>query len=115
MIVLNFLTGNSTGINFKTPLFTDEFTTYSDKNGELVIKHYCALGTQPMFTVDELSDDSIVFKSDPSSGYHSEHHNFVKSISWSFDSDKKETLIMRNSVFIDGELQNNKAVINKVY
>ena len=91
------------------------FTTYSDKDGELVIKHYCALGTQPMFTVDILSDDSIVFKSDPSTGYHSEHHNFVKSISWSFDSDKKETLIMRNSVFIDGELQNNKAVINKVY
>ena len=26
-------------------------TTYSDDNGELVVKHYCALGTQPVFSV----------------------------------------------------------------
>ena len=32
-------------------------TTYSDKDGELVIKHYCALGTEPMFTVDTLSEN----------------------------------------------------------
>ena len=38
-------------------------TTYSDKDGELVIKHYCALGTEPMFTVDTLSENSIQLKS----------------------------------------------------
>ena len=26
-------------------------TTYSDNDGELVVKHYCALGTQPVFSV----------------------------------------------------------------
>ena len=45
-------------------------TTYSDKDGELVIKHYCALGTEPMFTVDKLSENSIQLKSDPVSYTH---------------------------------------------
>ena len=27
-------------------------TTYTDQNGKLVVKHYCALGTEPMFTVE---------------------------------------------------------------
>ncbi|GIS25045.1 MAG: hypothetical protein CM15mP126_2880 [Gammaproteobacteria bacterium] len=35
------------------------FTTYSDKDGVLVIKHYCALGTEPMFKVAKLSNNSI--------------------------------------------------------
>ena len=30
-------------------------TTYSDNDGELVIKHYCVLGTEPIFKVDTLS------------------------------------------------------------
>ena len=31
-------------------------TTYSDDNGELVVRHYCGLGTEPVFSVSELSD-----------------------------------------------------------
>ena len=91
------------------------FTTYSDKDGELVIKHYCALGTEPMFTVQKLTDNSVAFQSDPTPGYHREHHNFVNSISWTIDKDSKDTLIMRNSVYVDGDLQSNEAVIKRVY
>ncbi len=91
------------------------FTTYSDKDGELVIKHYCALGTEPMFTVKKLTNSSVSFKSDPAPGYHSQHHNFVKSISWTQDKSAKDTIIMNNSVYVDGELQNNEAIIKRVY
>ena len=35
-------------------------TTYSDDNGELVVKHYCALGTQPVFSVSSVSDLSLI-------------------------------------------------------
>ena len=35
-------------------------TTYSDDNGELVVKHYCALGTQPVFGVGSVSDTAGV-------------------------------------------------------
>ena len=30
-------------------------TTYSDDDGELVIRHYCGLGTEPVFKVENLS------------------------------------------------------------
>ena len=91
------------------------FTTYSDKDGELVIKHYCALGTEPMFTVDNLTESSVAFKSDPTPGYHSQHHNFVNAISWEKDKSSKDTIIMNNSIYVDGEIENNQAVISRVY
>jgi len=35
-------------------------TTYSDdKDGNLVVKHYCALGTQPVFKVAKVKNDKI--------------------------------------------------------
>jgi len=89
------------------------FTTYSDKDGVLVIKHYCALGTEPMFKVAKLSNNSISFESDPSPGYHKDHHNFVNSISWKLSD--KDTLSMKNSIFLDGKIENNKAQIKRVY
>ena len=30
-------------------------TTYSDDDGKLVVKHYCGLGTEPIFEVDQLA------------------------------------------------------------
>ena len=65
------------------------FTTYSDKDGELVIKHYCALGTEPMFTVASLDENSIKLISDPTPGYHPEHHNFVNTMAWTFNTQEE--------------------------
>ena len=89
------------------------FTTYSDKDGELVIKHYCALGTEPMFTVESMDDNSIQLKSDPRPGYHPEHHNFVKSMGWTFQSD--EDVRVDATLHLDGELQIQHSMIKRVY
>ena len=35
-------------------------TTYSDDDVELVIRHYCGLGTEPVFEVDQLSSKSCL-------------------------------------------------------
>ena len=87
------------------------FTTYSDKDGELVIKHYCALGTEPMFTVESMDDNSIQLKSDPRPGYHPEHHNFVKSMGWTFQSD--EDVRVDATLHLDGELQIQHSMIKR--
>ena len=39
-------------------------TTYSDKDGKLVVKHYCALGTEPMFEVESMNENSLNLKSE---------------------------------------------------
>ena len=87
-------------------------TTYSDKDGELVIKHYCALGTEPMFTVDKLSENSIQLKSDPSPGYHPEHHNFVESIGWTFTG--TDSVKVDASLNLDGKLEKQYSLIKRV-
>ncbi|MFL2838165.1 MAG: hypothetical protein ACJZ83_04785, partial [Pseudohongiellaceae bacterium] len=35
------------------------FTTYSDEEGELVVKHYCALGTEPVLSVSEATNQVV--------------------------------------------------------
>ena len=89
-------------------------TTYSDKDGELVIKHYCALGTEPVFKVSEASDSVVVVNLDKSaSDLHVDHHSFVNSMKWTMNS--KNTMIFENVVNLDGEPTNNKAKLKKVY
>ena len=34
-------------------------TTYTDEDGELLVKHYCARGTEPVFSVVEASDGVV--------------------------------------------------------
>ena len=68
-----------------------------------------------MFTVDNLTESSVAFKSDPTPGYHSQHHNFVNAISWEKDKLSKDTIIMNNSIYVDGKIENNQAVISRVY
>ncbi len=87
-------------------------TTYSDKDGELVIKHYCALGTEPMFTVDTLNENSIQLKSDPSPGYHPKHHNFVESIGWTFTG--SDSVKVDASLNLDGKLEKQYSLIKRV-
>ena len=37
-------------------------TTYSDDDGDLVIRHYCGLGTEPVFfSVTKLSSKEMLF------------------------------------------------------
>jgi len=89
-------------------------TTYSDDNGKLVIKHYCGLGTEPIFEVDELTGKMMSIKLDKSkSDLHAEHESFVTNMKWVINS--KDSMSFENTVMLDGEPTTNKATINRVY
>jgi len=89
-------------------------STYSDNDGELVIKHYCVLGTEPIFKVDMLSKKAIAIKLDKSkSNLHAEHESFVTDMKWTMNS--KDSMTFENTVMLDGELTKNKAKLKRVY
>ena len=89
-------------------------TTYSDDDGRLVIKHYCGLGTEPIFEVDKLTAKMMSIKLDKSkSDLHSEHESFVTNMKWIMNS--KNTMSFENTVMLDGEPTTNKATITRVY
>ena len=81
-------------------------TTYSDDNGELVIRHYCGLGTEPVFFVNNLSDKAMSIKLDNSKAdLHAEHESFVTGMKWTMNS--KNSITFENTVMLDGELTKN--------
>ena len=89
-------------------------TTYSDDDGELVIKHYCGLGTEPIFEVDQLSAKILSIKLDNSkTDLHSEHESFVTNMKWTMNS--KDSMSFENTVMLDGEPTTNKAYLKRVY
>ena len=89
-------------------------TTYSDDDGELVIKHYCGLGTEPIFEVDQLSAKILSIKLDNSkTDLHSEHESFVTNMKWTMNS--QDSMSFENTVMLDGEPTTNKANLKRVY
>ena len=89
-------------------------TTYSDDNGKLVVRHYCGLGTEPVFEVDQLSSKSMSIKLDKSKAdLHAEHESFVTNMKWTMNSD--DSVTFENIVMLDGESTKNVAQINRVY
>tara|TARA_B100000745_G_scaffold297096_1_gene243483 strand:+ start:276 stop:830 length:555 start_codon:yes stop_codon:yes gene_type:complete len=89
-------------------------TTYSDKDGELVIKHYCALGTEPIFKVSQASGNVLAIELDNRSDFNPEVQSFVTGMKWTTDLDNPNTMIFENSVHLDGELTNNRAELRKI-
>jgi len=89
-------------------------TTYSDDDGKLVVRHYCGLGTEPVFEVDQLSSKSMSIKLDTSKAdLHAEHESFVTNMKWIMNSD--DSVTFENIVMLDGESTKNVAQINRVY
>ena len=89
-------------------------TTYSDDDGELVIRHYCGLGTEPVFTVESLSADTMIFKLDKSKvDLHSEHESFVTGMKWVMNNN--DSITFQNTVMLDGSPTTNIAEIKRVY
>ena len=89
-------------------------TTYSDDNGELVVRHYCGLGTEPVFSVSNLSNKEMSIKLDSSKAdLHAEHENFVTGMKWTMNS--QDSITFKNTVMLDGELTSNIAQIKRVY
>ena len=89
-------------------------TTYSDDDGELVIRHYCGLGTEPVFSVSELSDKSMSFKLDKSKvDLHAEHESFVTGMTWTMNS--RDSITFKNTIMLEGEPTSNVAQLKRVY
>ena len=89
-------------------------TTYSDDDGQLVIRHYCGLGTEPVFSVSELSDKVMSFKLDRSKvDLHAEHESFVTGMTWTMNSE--DSITFKNSIMLDGEPTSNIAQLKRVY
>lgn len=58
-------------------------TTYTDEDGELLVKHYCALGTEPVFSVVEASDGVVELAFDENRSPLRPHtHDYVDSMKW---------------------------------
>ena len=90
-------------------------TTYSDNDGELVVKHYCALGTQPVFSVSSVSDTELALALDESANnLHAEHESFVTSMKWTMEGDDGDSMLFTNTIMLNGELTENSALLTKV-
>ena len=90
-------------------------TTYSDDNGELVVKHYCALGTQPVFSVSSVSDTELALALDESANdLHAEHESFVTSMKWTMQDDDNSSMLFTNTIMLNGELTENSALLTRV-
>lgn len=89
-------------------------TTYSDDDGKLVVKHYCGLGTEPIFEVDQLAGKMMSIKLDKSkSDLHAEHESFVTNMKWTMNSN--DSMSFENIVMLDGEPTKNEAILKRVY
>ena len=89
-------------------------TTYADKNGELIVKHYCALGTQPVFKVSDVSNQSVEVKLDDSlSNYHPEHHSYVNSMKWTVNPKNTGSVVVDSTLYLEGELRVQQSVIKR--
>ena len=90
-------------------------TTYSDNDGELVVKHYCALGTQPVFSVSSVSDTELALALDElANNLHPEHESFVTSMKWTMQGDDGDSMLFTNTIMLNGELTENSALLKKV-
>jgi len=93
----------------------DMFTTYSDEEGELVVKHYCALGTEPVLSVSEATDQVVALSFDESrSPLMGDSHDFVNSMRWTMDTSDADEMIYEYTVYLDGELSSNRAELKKI-
>ena len=108
----------TSGGNTITETITEDgvemLTTYSDQDGEMVVKHYCGLGTEPIFKVSELTANSMSIAVDEKrSGLHRGHHSFVTGMKWTVDAKNPNAMIFENTVVIDGEETKNRAELKR--
>jgi hypothetical protein len=90
-------------------------TTYSDKNGELIVRHYCALGTEPVFKVRDVSNESLELELDEAmNDLHSEHESFVTQMKWVMRGQDGDSMLFTNSIMLEGQLTENSAMLTRV-
>ena len=89
-------------------------TTYTEKEGDLVVKHYCSLGTEPEFRVATESEDQVALRLIPDSGYHAEHHSFVAAMTYNLGSAAEGSVVVDSIIMNQGATEGGTAVIRRV-
>ena len=91
------------------------FTTYSDEEGELVVKHYCALGTEPVLSVSEATNQVVALSFDESrSPLKGESYDFVNTMKSTMDASDANSMVYEYTVYLNGELSSNRAELKKL-
>ena len=87
-------------------------TTYSEKDGVLVVKHYCSLGTEPEFEAALTGDDKMSLSLSPMSDYIPGEANFVNSIS--YEKVSSSEYVVTGQASVEGATQSNRTVLTRV-
>ena len=79
-----------------------------------MVKHYCALGTEPVLSVSEATDRVVALSFDGSrSPLMGDSHDFVNSMKWTMDASDSNSMVYEYTVYLDGELTSNRAELKK--
>ena len=89
-------------------------TTYSEKDGELIVKHYCSLGAEPIFSSSKSSLSSVALTLDPATGYVSGQSDFFTSMNYQAEAADKDTIIQTSTLPVQGMDQSNRVVLRRV-
>ena len=85
---------------------------YSDEDGKLVIKHSCALGTEPVLEVSGINSSSMSISLDEAKNdLHTGHHSFVTGMTWTTDSQNPNSMVFENSVSLNGRFTTDAATL----
>ena len=89
-------------------------TTYTEHDGDLVVKHYCSLGTEPEFRVTSEAEDQVALQLIPDSGYHAEHHSFVAAMTYNLGAVGNGAVVVDSIIMNQGVTEGGTAVIRRV-
>jgi len=89
-------------------------TTYTDEDGELLVKHYCALGTEPVFSVVEASDGVVELAFDENRSPLRPHtHDYVDSMKWTMVQGDADSMVYEYVATLSGERSSNRAELKR--
>jgi len=89
-------------------------TTYSDKDGELVVKHYCALGTEPIFEPSSVSGSELSLTLISNTGYTEGQDDFVTSITYQYEPSNPDSVIVLSTVSQGSAALSRRGTLNRV-
>jgi hypothetical protein len=89
-------------------------TTYSDKDGELVVKHYCVLGTEPIFEAASVSEFGLSLTLVPNAGYTEGQDDFVTSFTYQSNQSNPDSVTVLSTVSQQGAEVSRRAMLNRV-
>jgi hypothetical protein len=112
---LKLTSGGNTIVETLVEDGVEMLTTYTDKGGELVVTHYCSLGTEPIFKVAEMSDGALTVRlDDKANNFHAGHDSYVTEMAWIFDASDSNVLVNTGKILMEGELVENYARLTRV-